>query len=47
MPFGFWDRSWVNPVASAQTAWERTLGGSGLDAGGMLGAVEEDLRHIR
>lgn len=44
MPFGFWDKGWVNPVADAQQATQAVLGGSG-DYG--LSAVEEDLQNLR
>lgn len=45
---GSWWQQWLNPVATAETATERILGGGG--SGGYnypLGAVEEDLQDLR
>ncbi|WP_435128395.1 hypothetical protein [Halobaculum sp. D14] len=47
MPFGYWGKGWVNPVASAQEATQEILGGIGQGGGDPLESVEEDLQSLR
>lgn len=44
MPFSFWGKGWLNPVADAESATRAVLGGGGTNFG--LDAVVEDLNRL-